>query len=424
MLLSILSGLLIAALLILVAPVVGQFFDEPQVTQVLRALAIGFVIDGFGVISDSLLQRHLRFRQVMMCENVSYVFGTACVGITLAMLGFGVWALVYSSLAMKVTRLGLLLWMEPVSVLGRVSWQSSRALLDRGVGFSLGRMLNFAALQGDNFVVGRLLGTELLGMYTRAYQLMALPAMYLGQVLERVLFPAMAQKQGDRERLRQIFTTSLEVVTLVALPASVGMFMLSKEIIYVLFGSKWDSVVPVLTVLSLGVFFRTAYKCSDTLARSLGAVYQAAARQAVYTVLVLGGAWIGAVTFGVEGVAVAVVVAVAVNYVLMTRLSARFLELSFKTVMCPHLPGIWVSVWMLALLVVGMPWVESVTEGPIARLGAGLAIGIASFGIGWVTAPNWARPHAVAKILERFAVGRLGKVASFTYRALLMRAPW
>jgi O-antigen/teichoic acid export membrane protein len=110
-------------------------------------------------------------------------------------------------------------------------------------------------------------------MYTRAYQLMALPATYLGQVLERVLFPAMAKEQGAPQRLRRIFFSSLEAMTLIGLPMSVVMFSLSHEIILVLFGRRWESLVPVLTILSLGVFCRTAYKSSDTLARSLGAVY-------------------------------------------------------------------------------------------------------------------------------------------------------
>ena len=371
--LSFLSGLGIALILTASAPYVARFFHEPEVVPILIALALGFVIDGLGVVSDSLLQRELKFREIVRVETFSLVVGIAVVGVVLGFLGWGVWALVYSNLAFRFLRSGLLLISYPVSMRGTISVQSARRLLSTGVGFSLGRVLNFLSLQGDNFVVGRVLGAEVLGMYTRAYQAMTLPAMYVGQAFDRVLFPALAQKQENLEALKRGLLGTLEIATLVALPVSVGMHLLSDELVLVLFGERWRAIIPVLSILSLGVFFRTTYKCSDVLIRSQGRVYNYAAGQAWYTLVIVIGSFVGARLYGVTGVAYAVVIGVAVNYFVMTRLASSLVRASWREILGSHLHGIWVSAWMWGVLSMTLPLMRGVVTAPLyVLLAAGL----------------------------------------------------
>lgn len=373
--LSIISGLGIALILSACAPYVATFFKEPQVVPILRALAFGFVVDGVGVVSDSLLQRDLKFREIVRAETAALVAGIAGVGIILGVLGWGVWALVASNLAFRFLRTTLLVASCPVSFKGSVSVVSAKRLLSTGVGFSLGKVLNFLSLQGDNFVVGRVLGAEVLGMYTRAYQAMTLPAMYVGQAFDRVLFPAMAQKQADVASLKRGLLGTLEVATLVALPVSVGMHLLSQELVVVLFGERWRAIIPVLSILSLGVFFRTTYKCSDVLIRSQGRVYNYAAGQACYTAVIVIGSFFGATHYGITGVAYAVVVGVAVNYLVMTRIAASLVRASWREVFRSHLPGMWASAWIWMALSMGLPFLRDSRTAPSIVLIVGTMVG-------------------------------------------------
>jgi PST family polysaccharide transporter len=283
-----------------------------------------------------------------------------------------------------------------------------KELLHTGFGFSLGRILNFASLQGDNVVVGRMLGVEVLGMYTRGYQLMTLPAMYIGQVLERVLFPALAQRQEDSALLRKAYCSTLEVVTLCALPTSLGMFVLAPEIVFTLFGERWVSIVPVVTILSLGVFFRTAYKCSDTLIRSLGAVYRYAALQGVYTSVIIGGSLVGGALAGLHGVAGAVVCAVVLNYLLLTRLAASFLSLSAREIAQPHLPGIWVSLWIGLALASGVPALRELELPPALVVVIATVFSVSIGCVALVCAPRPVRATMIPTALQHLPVERLG----------------
>ncbi len=398
--LSLGSGFIIAAALCGIAPLAARFFHEPELHVIIVVLSIGFVLDGVGVVSDGMLQRELRFREIVKVETTSFIFGLVVVGVALGILDFGVWALVGGNLAMRASKAALFVLARPVSLSGRFSPIRAKRLLSTGIGFSLGKILNFLSLQGDNFVVGRLLGAEALGMYTRAYQAMTLPAMYVGQAFERVLFPALSRKQDEIPMLRKGLLSTLEISALVALPVSVGMYFLSEEIVLVLFGEVWRPIIPVLKVLSWGVFFRAAYKCSDVLIRSQGDVYAYAARQAVYTSVIVLGSLLGAWINGLQGVAYAVVGGVIVNYVLMTRLAAKLAEVPTADLLRIHMPGAWVAFWVGTSLAWRLPFLRALALAPwqtmlIAVIGS-LIIGILS----WViSGPLATRSHVYALVV-------------------------
>jgi PST family polysaccharide transporter len=407
--LSICSGCGVAVTLWVAAPLAALYFRQEHVTPVLQALALGFCLDGFAVIAEALMQRQLLFRRLMVIENVAYTVSHAVVGIALAYAGCGVWALVSANLSLRLIRVVGLYVCSPRSQGGSESergvfrFASARSLLHQGVGFSLGRILNFVSLQGDNFVVGRILGLELLGMYSRAYQLMALPAMYVGQVFDRILFPALAQQQSDRARVERSFLASLEIVTIVSLPTAVGMFVAADDIVLALFGERWREVVPVLSVLSLGVFFRTAYKCADTLVKSLGAVYQHALRQMIYTSMVLAGSYLGAIHSGLVGVAWAVVAAVATHYFVISHLAVHMLRITWMEIVRAHLPGAWLAAWVAATLscVRALPFVELYSQ-PIVRLGIEVAAAILVAVTVLLVSNGPLRSECVHLVLSRF----------------------
>lgn len=379
---SIFFGALSTVVIWAAARPMAAFFAQPELVPILQFLSVGCLLEGYAATPDAILQRDLRFKEIMIAENLAYFVSMALVATTLAWVGLGVWSLVIATIVLKAVRLLVLLSYSRNAYRGVYRHAYGLELARMGIGFSLGRILNFFSLQGDNFVVGRMLGVDALGLYSRAYQLMTLPAMYVGQVFERVMFPVMAQKQDAIEKLKTEYLLVAEVIALVALPMGVAMYLLSPEIVLVAFGSRWEAIIPVLSILSFGVFFRTAYKCSDTLVRSLGAVYHYAARQGMYTVLVVGGSLCGARVAGVTGVAAAVVLAVAINYVSMTRLSKRMIHLSWSELFEAHLSAIWVSVWVGVGVFLGREYLLHISDHPFVVLAGasltGLVMGLIS----------------------------------------------
>jgi O-antigen/teichoic acid export membrane protein len=260
----------------------------------------------------------------------------------LALQGKGVWALVSAQLAFTATNTVLLLIGRRPLVAVWPERQAFRELVHFGGGVTLARIANFFALQGDNLVVGRYLGPVALGFYGRAYQLMAAPSATLGEILDLVLFPAMASVQGEAQRLALAYRKGVSLIALLVLPASVLLFGLAPELVAVLLGPNWTAVVVPLQILAAGMLFRTSYKMSDVASRATGAVYPRAWRQGLYAVLVIGGSWIGA-RWGLEGVAAGVLFALTVNFLAMAELSLRVIQMSWGTLIRAHLPALWLS---------------------------------------------------------------------------------
>lgn len=340
---SALLGLLFAVGIWLAAPSIAALFRMEGMTTILRAMAVVFPIDSLSLVASALLQRDLKFRTLAGVSVTAYVIGYGVVGVTLALMGFGVWSLVGAYLAQTLIVSLTLLWVRP---------HAKRPLFDRavlkemtymGAGFSAAQVCNYVALKGDNAIVGRWLGAGALGLYTRAYGLMTMSVTIFGTAFDRVLFASLSKIQRERERMAVAFRRGVALIALLILPTSAAAFVLAPELIHILLGPKWMEVVIPFQILAVGMLFRTSYKVSASVARATGAVYRTAWRQAVYALTVVVGALTGQ-SWGVPGVALGVLAALAVFFLLMAQLSVRLTSITWRDYWAAHLPAAFLTV--------------------------------------------------------------------------------
>jgi PST family polysaccharide transporter len=350
---SLLLGLGLGLAIWVAAPLAAGFFRIEGVTPVLRALAWLFPLQGLATVAESLVKRELRFRWLANVDVISYGAGYGLVGIPAALLGWGVWALVAGQLAHNAFKTGLLLYGKPPHLRGRPDLGALRDLMYFGGGFTVAKIANQVAQQGDYLVVGRFLGATQLGYYGRAYNLMSAPASGIGTILDAVLFPVMARVQNESHRLAAAYRRGIALITLVVLPPSVVLVLLAPEVVHVVLGPRWSPMIVPFQILGAGMLFRTSSKLGDSLTRATGAVYRRAWRQIVYAVLVVGGAVIGQ-RWGIAGVAWFVLGALAVNFLLMAQLSLSEAAMSWSELWRAQLPAAWLAlatalpVWGLA----------------------------------------------------------------------------
>lgn len=333
--LAVLAAVGAAGLMVAIAPLAASFFSMPRLADVVRALALLFVLQGFGTVAQGLLERELDFRAVAVAEGTGHVLGLAGAGVTAGLLGAGIWALVIGYLGLGLVQTVALLSFRRHPFAPRFHRHELTELLYFGGGFLGGRFFNYLALQGDNLVVARTLDAGALGAYGRAYQLVAMPAMLIGQVLDRVLFPLFSRAQAERSGLARDYGRGLSLVLALATPASVVVCVGAPEIVSVVLGDGWAEVVWPLRILGLGLVARTAYKVSDTLSRAVGVVYARAGRQVAYATFVFLGAGIGQ-RWGITGVAVGVTAAIALNHAVMAELCLRVVPLGWRHVLWLH----------------------------------------------------------------------------------------
>lgn len=332
-------GFVLGAAVWLGAPALAAFYRIPELEPVFRGIAFLFPIDGLNTVGQSLLSRQLRFRLYVTLEFASYFLGYACIGVLLAWQGYGVWALVAANLSQVTLRTLTMYVATRHAIRPSFNLQATRDLLSFGFGHSLAQVALVLSQQGDNLVVGRWLGPAALGVYGRAYNLMVMPSIVFGKIVNRVLFPVMAQVQDERDRLAGAYERCLAIVGLISLPVSACLWVVAPEFIPVLLGPQWLAVVLPFRLFTCGLFFRMSSKVSDACTKAAGAVYSRALIQGVYAVLVLVGALLGQ-RWGIGGVAVAVSLAMGINWLTMAALGRTITGLSWSRFVRAQAPGV------------------------------------------------------------------------------------
>ena len=351
-------GTLMWAVIQLSAPWIAAFYRIPEVENIVRLLAFTLLFNNAMEVAGGLLRRELRFRAIAIITVIGFAIGYAVIGIGLAWLGYGVYALAAAHVAQTaVSMILMLIWRpHPKSLL--IRWTPMIDLLRFGSGMMAWRTASNVALEVDNLVVGRWLGAADLGLYSRAYWLAATPAVLFGRGIATVLFSALSRLQADPERLAKAYLRGVAATNVIAVPASVTIAILAPDIVLVVLGEQWTGAVPALRILAIGLLFRLSVRVSDSLTGAAGAVYRTAIIQWSYAGLVAIGAYLGHF-FGIEGVAFGILGALALNFLLMTGLALHLTKLGVGDLLRTFVPGVRTTVVLGPVLLALQLWLHS-----------------------------------------------------------------
>lgn len=242
--LSIATGLASFALALIAAPVLFAFGYSQSVVVVLLTLAAVGVSDSVMGIAWVQLDKALLFTRVNLVTAIAFPI-SYLPAFYVAFNGGGYWALLAQNAAYALLLL-FGLWFTARRVLPEIwktRWKFSRALARQFLRFGIfvGLATIFATLvyQFDNFLVGTFVGAETLGYYDRAYRIAQWSSILVGSVLTRTAFFAYSRLQYDLVRLTKTATMSLWIVTMLAVPIALAIFISADELVLFLFGAKW-----------------------------------------------------------------------------------------------------------------------------------------------------------------------------------------
>ena len=247
---NIVVGGLLTGLGIAFAPFIAEFYDEPLLLPLTRCISFTFFLGSIKVVHTTLFQKMMDFRWIALIEITSVLFA-GIVALFMAILGFGVWSLVGQTLTNMVIAV-LMTWCLS-------SWRPTLSFdigaLREFLGFSLNLLgfsvFNYWARNFDNFLIGKLLGSSELGIYSRAYSLMLLPISQISRVVARVMFPVLSSIQQDIARCRQLYLRSTRTIALVTFPLMIGLLVIADHFILAIYGPKWYRVILILRVFCI-----------------------------------------------------------------------------------------------------------------------------------------------------------------------------
>ena len=243
-------SLVISAFTIAIAPGIAWLYHEPKLTAISMVTTLGFVIGGLSVQHEALLKRQMRFSALGLIGFIAMVMGYV-VGILMAWRGFGYWALVGSQISLIGTNT-LLVWFVCGWVPGLPKRNTGvRPMLNLGRNITGYAMLNVFARNMDALVIGRQLGAQPVGLYSKGYQLINLPTDNTNEPLNTIALPALSRLADDPVRYRDAYLRMLEKVVLLIMPCVAVMFVASDWIVQVVLGPQWAQTAPVLSLLAI-----------------------------------------------------------------------------------------------------------------------------------------------------------------------------
>lgn len=242
------GGLLFAISCVMAAPL-AVFFHSPKLAPVIVVMSISFLVSGAQVIPDALLQSDLRFK-LLASFDTTRVLIQSLTTVSMALLGFGYWSLAAGGVASAVAAASMALIARP----HRFSWPRWQDI-KHALGFSgdvLGsRVAWYAYANSDFLVAGRMLGQAPLGAYTIAWTIASTPVEKITNMITRVTPAFFSAVQNDKARLRRYLLGITEGLSLLTLPACVGMALVADQFVQVVLGPKWISAVLPLRLLAL-----------------------------------------------------------------------------------------------------------------------------------------------------------------------------
>ncbi|MEX0597611.1 MAG: lipopolysaccharide biosynthesis protein, partial [Candidatus Paceibacterota bacterium] len=263
---SLVIGFFLFIVVYISAPNIAEFFGLPEITSIMKVVAANFFLISLSSVSIGLLHKNFLFKEssIVTILSISTAYG---MGVFLAIKGYGVWSLVYASILYAFLKLIGYLKFAPVKLSFKFHLKEWKELFSFGFGMVLLKINNYAASNGLNLVLGKIMSIDVLGVFERTYQLKTMPSSYLGNIIDRILFPAMAEVQDEAERLFKIFTHSLGLVNSILMPVAFYLIFFAEEIVLVMMGSEWSEAVLPLMIMFVVLPFSSSGRMADSVLR-------------------------------------------------------------------------------------------------------------------------------------------------------------
>ena len=254
--LNMLAGIGFYGLLWLLAWPLAKLYHEPQLAQMLPLIGLNLIFAAGGLLHKTVLQKELQFGTIALVEMCGKTIYMA-VAVVLAWRGWGVYALIWGSLAFFLANNGLfwLVGQRQLPLRPHFHWSEARPFLRIGVFQTGTAVTNYLVSNLDVLLIGYFFPLSALGGYSLAKQLAIKPFMVITQVFSRLVGPLLAQLQRKREEMQTAYVEFLAILSFMAIPVFVLSAYWGRELMMVFYGAAYQEYGGIFQLLCLYMIF-------------------------------------------------------------------------------------------------------------------------------------------------------------------------
>jgi O-antigen/teichoic acid export membrane protein len=309
---GVLGGLIVALVMLALAPLIGSFFGSETVTGVAAAASGLVLLRATSIVPDALLQRRFSFLRRMVVEPAA-VLAFGVTGVVLTANGLGVWGLVlaqYASVLVKVLlSWGLARWRPQLHLASFAMW---RELISYGRHTIAATTVIRVGDEIPVLLLGRFTGVAPLGQFRYGRRIASLPLAMLMAAASYVLFPAFARISDERARFQASVLRALRWMAIFALAGGLIMIPLGEPLTTLAFGDVWADAGKA--AMALG-FFTAARGVSSLVVETMKADGRpdVVTRMNLVEVVVGSAAMVALLPLGLVGVCIGISIGAVVR---------------------------------------------------------------------------------------------------------------
>lgn len=291
----------------LLAPVAASFYNQPILISIIPALSIGILSSPINLVQQAQLTKKMNFKRIAIINNYATIF-SGILSLALALLGAGIWSLVFNSVASFVITMPLFF----MATRWRPKWTWNKQAFKDIFGFGAyttgTNVIGYVMNNIDYFLIGKLLSAGPLGIYTLAFVLTDTFRSKLMAVINNVMYPLYSKKQDDTTALKKYYLKVIEYNSLAIYPIMLFFMIYGDSFILSFFGEKWSDTIVPLKILSGSVMLHMLVNSNTVLIRGLGKADLEMKLQLFKAVIFIPTLAAGIWYYGIEGAAWAILI--------------------------------------------------------------------------------------------------------------------
>ena len=324
---NVIVSLVLSLLVAMMAPVIAWFYSDLRLINITLVLSSSFIFSGLSAQHYAILVRQMRFGATAAVQTIPLVV-VSLLGVGLAWAGWGYWALVSMSVASAACT-ALAAWTFSS---WRPGWPTRQCNVSELVRFGSQLtgydLLIYLMRNVDNFLIGRFLGAETLGIYSKAYGLLMLPIQQINAPLNGVILPALSRLSNQPDRFRNYYLKAVAVLAAISMPIIVFAFVDADLLILALLGSQWDGAGWIFRLLTPAALTGTINFAPSWLFTSLGNSARQLRWAYLSTPIIIIGFCIGMI-WGAPGVAASFSISFGICFWMVAADACRQSPVSF-----------------------------------------------------------------------------------------------
>jgi teichuronic acid exporter len=257
--LAIFIGTCLSVLIILLAYPISLFYKDPALFLPTIIMSSSFILRSFIIVPYGMLAKQLKFNILGLIEMIATIVEILLM-IILAYLKFSYWALIIPTIIGNLVRIGIFYYHTRLKlkfmklkylVLG---FRQSKSIIGNLTGFNI---LNYWARNSDNLIVGKIFGTQSLGIYDRAYKILNLVLGVMTGLFGKVLYPSLKDHASKGGNINEEYLNTLGVVSLLNFPISVLLICFPEPLVRILWSDAWIQVASLLPYIGILIMTQT-----------------------------------------------------------------------------------------------------------------------------------------------------------------------